>query len=386
VRLSQLMLRNVRRSPLRTGMTVMTVAIMLAAFIFPRTLVDAQDEQIRQTPNDRVVTRPKLGWGGTLPLSYIQSIGELPGINLVVGGRFAGLRVPAKERVFFQAQATDIGAFLAMHTELVVPPEQRDAFSKDERSVMIGTQLAELLDLKLGDRVTLEGTFLPGKWEVTVAAICRSTREGFGDRWLWLHYDHYNRGLPVADQDRINIIAARIDQPNQGGRIATEIDAKFTDSQFETLSLEDKVLTASLVGRFRAILDALDAVSYLILVVVMSMLSNTLAINVRERTREYGVMRAIGFGRGQLVWLVLGEAAVLGLVGSLIGLGISYPLFEGLVSRVLRDALQFPPIEVPLRVALTAVALGAGVSMVSAWVPAYRVSQLGITESLRRVA
>ena len=339
-------------------MTVMTVAIMLAAFIFPRSLVEAQEEQIRQTPNNRVVVRAKAGFGGNMPKAYADQIRELPGVSEACGSRWAGFRVPGKENLFFQSAGTEAPQFVEMHTELEMPAEQKQAFVNDARSALVSRELAELFKWKLGDKVVFEGTFLPGKWEVTIAAIFRSTREGFGNRSVWVHYDFFNRGLPADEQDKLAIISARIFEPNQGGRIATEIDAKYTDSQFETLSLEDQVMTASNIGRFRAILDALDAVSYLILVVVMSMIGNTLAINVRERTREYGVMRAIGFAPSALVWLVLGEAALLGLAGGVIGLAISYPLFEGLVSRVLAEALQFPPIHVAPRVALAALGLG----------------------------
>ena len=105
---------------------------------------------------------------------------------------------------------------------------------------------------------------------------------------------------------------------------------------------EDDVRVQADIGNFSAILTALDTVSYLVLAVVMSIIGNTLAMNVRERTHEYGVMRAIGFGARQLGLLVLAEAALLGLLGAAIGVGLSYPLFEGLVSRALQDAMSFP--------------------------------------------
>ena len=81
MRFSRLVVRNFHRSPLRTSMTVMTVAIMLAAFIFPRALVEAQEETVRQSPNNRVNVRPKEGWIGTLPLGYADQIRELPGVR-----------------------------------------------------------------------------------------------------------------------------------------------------------------------------------------------------------------------------------------------------------------------------------------------------------------
>lgn len=383
MRFSLLVLRNLGRTPLRT---LMTVAVMLAAFVFPRSLVDAQDEQIRQTPNNRVVARPKLGFGQPLPFTYADSIRQLPGVAGAVGSRPAGFRLPGKDTVFFQSWATEAAPFLAMHDEVVLPAEQKQAWLDNERGALVSHELAEEQGWTLGDRVIFEGSYLPGKWALEVSGIFRSTREGFGRRTVWAHYSFFNRALPPAEQDKLALISAEIHEPNQGGRIASEIDAKFADSQFETLSVEDQVLIASIIGQFRAILDALDAVSYLILIVIVSMVSNTLAINVRERTREYGVLRAIGFAPGALVAMVLVEAALLGLAGGVVGLAISYPLFEGLVSRLLQEAMRFPPIVISWRVALAALLLGAGTSMLAAGLPAYRVGRLGVIESLRRVA
>jgi putative ABC transport system permease protein len=237
----------------------------------------------------------------------------------------------------------------------------------------------------VGDRVVFDSRNAPGQWEVEIAGIFRSVREGFAERMVWVHYGFYNRGLPAEQQDRVGMISAEIFEPNQGGRIARELDARFDAAPQQTLTLEDRVMAQANIGTFGAILTALDVVSYLILAVVMSIVGNTLAMNVRERTHEYGVMRAIGFDGRQIGLLVLGEAALLGLLGAGIGIGLSYPLFEGVVSRVLRDAFNFPPILIAPRVAWAAFGIGVGLSALAAAMPVYRVSQLRVTDALRRI-
>ena len=383
--LSRFVLRNVWRSPLRAAMTVLTVAIMLAGFVFPRSLVEAQEEQIRQTPNNRVVTRPKIGWTGTLPASYGDVIRQLPGIKHACGASWAGFKVPGKDSDFFESFGMDAAPFVAMHYEVKAPEQQKQAFLADERGAMVSAKLAEKFGWKLGDRVVLESHQWPGKWEVNITTIFESDREGFGERVLWVHWTYLNRTLPAERQDQVSFVSAEIYEPNEGGRIASEIDERFDSSQFQTLSLEDKVLSAANIGRFRAILNALDLVSYLILAIVMSIVGNTLAMNVRERTQEYGVMRAIGFGRRHLAFLVLGEGALLGLFGGVLGLAISYPLIERGISRALQESLNFPPVLIPTRVAIVALGLVAVLSVVAAAPPLYRLAQLRVTDSLRRV-
>ena len=119
-----------------------------------------------------------------------------------------------------------------------------------------------------------------------------------------------------------------------------------------TLSMEDRVFAAANIARIGALLGALDLVSVLILFVVAAILFNTLSLGVRERTRELGVLRAIGFGPGQLCALVLSEAALLGVASALLGLVLSYLLLEGLVGPFLQENLQFQELEVPAAVAV----------------------------------
>jgi putative ABC transport system permease protein len=384
VRFSQLVLRNLRRSPLRASMTVMTVAIMLSAFIFPRSLVETQKEQIRQAPNNRLITRSRSGWSGQLPLGYAERMRELPGVRHVCASRWAGFRVPGRDE-FLNSRGVEAEPFLAMHYELEAPPEQKRAFLEDERSVFVSEAAALDFGWKLGDRVIFESRDYPGTWEVTVAGIYRSEREAFAERMVWLHYDHLNRALPAEVQDRAGLIYTEIAEPNQGGRVARAIDEAFAATPFPSSSLEDKVQAQANIGSFRAVLTALDLISYLILAVVMSILGNTLAMNVRERTHEYGVMRAIGFSPRALGLLVLGEAALLGLLGAAIGLAISYPLFENVVNRAMREAMNFPPVEIPARVAWLALGLGAGLSLLAAAVPVRRLGKLQVSQALRRV-
>ena len=272
-----------------------------------------------------------------------------------------------------------------MTEELETPPEQQRTFLADERGALVTQTLASEQGWKLGDRVVFESRAYPGKWEVTIAGICRSVREGFAERQVWLHYRFFDRALPKDQQGRVHWISTELFESNQGGHIAKEIDARFDAAPDPTWSLEDDVRVQAEIGNFSAILTALDTVSYLVLAVVMSIIGNTLAMNVRERSHEYGVMRAIGFGAHQVGLLVLAEAALLGLLGAAIGIGLSYPLFEVALSRALQDAMDFPPIVIHRRVAWLAVGLGMGLSMLAAAVPIYRVAQLRVADALRRL-
>lgn len=384
--LGRLALRNFLRAPVRTSLTVITVAILLTAFVFPRTLVEAQQQQIRDSPDNRVLTRPRVGWGGALPARYAEEIRAHAGVRQAVGSRWTGFLIPGKDELFFATFAVDAAPFIAMHHELVAPEEQKRAWLADDRSLIVSADLAQELGWQLGQRVIFQSRQFPGEWQYTVACIYRAVGGEWAKRSVWVHYGSFNRVLPVQDRDKLAFVSAEIFDPGQGARIARELDQRFDASPVRTLTLEDRVDTAANVGRFRALLDALDLVSYLILAVVLSILANTLSMNVRERARELAVLRALGFGSLQLLSLVGLEALLLGLAGTLLGIGMSYPLIQGLIGPMLKDALQFPPVQIPARVLLTAVGAGIGLSMLSVALPLRRTLQLEVVPALRRVA
>jgi putative ABC transport system permease protein len=385
VNLAKLALRNAWRSPLRAFLTSFAVGSSVVAFLLLRSLSAGWTERIRQTPNNRVVTRNKIGWDQSMPIGYAEEVRHLPGVKHAMGGRWPNFKNPAKESAWFSATAVEAAPFVAMHFELVAPADEKRAFVADRRGLLVAQELAREFGWKVGDTVHLQGTFYTGDWEFHVSSVYRSSRHGFAHRDIWFHWEYLNEGLPKADRDRIDIVSAEIYEPNQGAAIAKAVDMHFDPYDVQTFSQEDQAMNASLVGRFGAILDALDFISVLVLALVLLIVGNTMAMGVRERTQEYGVLRAIGFGPTHVRKLVLVEATLLGLMGTLLGLVLGYPLVQVPISRALEKSMHFAPLSVPLDASLAAIVAGALLGLASASGPAYRASRLGVVEALRHV-
>ncbi len=384
--LYRLTLRNARRAPVRAGLTVVAVAVTLVAFVLLRTLSAGWTDRIEQTPNDRVVSRHKIGWASSLPVHYTDVIRKMPGVNVAMGGSWVGFKLPTDDSVFFQSMAVDAREFVDMHYELSAPAEQKEAFVADRRGALVAAELAEERGWKLGDELHFKGRDYPGEWDLHVSAIVKSTRVGFGQRAVWMHWEYFNETLPPAERDKITLISAQIDNPADGARIAKAIDIHFDTENEQTFTQEDKALNTAIVGRFGAMLSAMNMVSLLVLGVVVLILGNTVAMTTRERTREYGTLRAIGFMPAHLVAFVLGEAAALGLVGGGLGLLLGYPLVQGPLSRYLEEEMRVAPLRVATPDALAALVLGVVLGVIAAGIPALRAARLEVTQSLSRVA
>jgi putative ABC transport system permease protein len=151
--------------------------------------------------------------------------------------------------------------------------------------------------------------------------------------------------------------------------------------------MSEQAFQASFLGMISAILNAIEIVSYVMMAIMGLILANTIAMGVRERTHEYGVLRAIGFLPRHIVIFILGEGLVLGLLGGLLGLALGYPFVQAGLGPVLEQNLGafFPFFRVSPGVAAASLALAVALGFLAAIVPARSAAKLEVIGALRRV-
>lgn len=246
--------------------------------------------------------------------------------------------------------------------------------------------LAAQFGWKLGDRIRLRGSILQAlECELIISGIYHSTRHGFAQRAVWMHWEYLNEMVAPEERDRISVVSAQIADKSRGAELAMSIDRHFDQYDIQTFSQEDQAANAAFVGMFGAILEALDTVGLLILGIVVLLVGNTISMTTRERSHEFGVLRAIGFPPRHAIAMVLGEGALIGLLGGAAGVALAYPLLTSLLSRYFERALRLAPLDIPVRTALTALVLGATLGALSASAPAFGVARLKVVDALRRI-
>ncbi len=390
MRLSAIGVRNISRNRFRTVLTILGVAVAIVAFVMLRTVLSAWTVAADYAAKDRVATRHKVSFIMTLPERYVSEVQEIPGVKQAAFASWFGGKDPNHENEFFATIAVDPDSFLSVYDEVEVPAAQREAWMQNRKGALVGDVLAKKLGWKIGDRVTLKGTIYPGDWEFQIAGIYTASRKSIDRSTFWFHYDYLNewareRNPRAADQ--IGWIVSRIDDPSQSARIAKDIDRHFEERDIQTLSMSERALNTSFLGMVSALLKALDVVSIVILLIMVLILGNTIAMGVRERTQEYGVLRAIGFLPKHLALFVLGEAVTIGALGGLIGLGLSYPVVEQGLGRFLEENMGglFPYFRIAPETAVAAVVIAVVLGLIAAGAPAYRASKLDVVDSLRKV-
>jgi putative ABC transport system permease protein len=322
-----------------------------------------------------------------LPARYVEEIRQIPGVTEVAAANWFGAKDPKKESEFFGSIAVQAEPFLKVYDEIKIPPEQVEAWKQDRQGAIIGDALANSKGWKIGDRIVLSGTIFPGDWEFHISGIYTATRATVDRSTLWFHWKYLNESLPPRMQDKVGWIMARIDDPGRAAAIAQAIDKHFEDHDEQTLSMSEQAFQASFLGMISAVLSAIEIVSYVMMAIMALILANTIAMGVRERTHEYGMLRAIGFMPKHIVIFILGEGLVLGALGGAIGLALGYPFVQGGLGPVLEQNLGafFPFFRVSPTVAGVSLALAIVLGVLAAVIPARSAARLEVVGALRRV-
>jgi putative ABC transport system permease protein len=390
--LASLAARNVLRNKFRTVLTVLGVAVAILTFVLLRTVLGAWQRGAEFAPKDRIVTRNKVTFVISLPKRYIEDIRHTPGVKQATWSNWFGGKDPKHEREFFATIAVDTSTFFEVYDEIVVPPDQKAAFLQNRRSAIVGELLAKKLGYKVGDKVTLEsgifGNDPANPWTFDIAGIYTSQSKSADRSQFLFHWDYFNDNLAPRFKDKIGWVTSRTDTGGNSAQMATTIDNVFAEKEMPTWSADEYTFRNSFLASVSAILRALDIISVVILVIMMLILGNTIAMGVRERTNEYGVLRALGFLPKHIVGFIMGEAMLTGLLGGGVGLLLAYPLIEGGMRRAIEENMGqfFPQFGIPAAATAAAAVLSLVLGAAAAVLPAYQASKLKVVDALRRVA
>ena len=385
--LTSIAARNIGRNKLRTALTISVVAIATLFFILLRTVVWSWTSASEFSKKDRIATRHKVSFVLQLPKRYTEEIAQIPGVAAVSYASWFGAKNPKNEQDFFATIATDPRTLLDVYSEIKTSAAEKEAWYADRQGALIGDALAKKEGWKVGDKVTLKGTIYPGDWTFNIRGIYTTTTTNVDRSTLWFHWNYLNESLPERRKDQVGWIVTNIRNSADSGRISKEIDAKFDTRDLQTITMSEAALNQSFLGMFAAVLKAIDIVSVVITLIMALIVGNTIAMGVRERTNEYGVLRAIGFLPGHVARFILVEGLVIGVLGGLVGVLLGYPVVNNGMGRVIEENMgnMFPQFKVQPQIAAIAFGLATMLGLLAAILPARKASRLQVVEALRRV-
>ena len=378
-----LILKNSLRNRKRTSLTVASIAVSfcLLGFLLAmyRVLFFGNDPTPAQAL--RLFTHHRVSLSQPMPASYEAKIASVPGVKEVtVWQWFGGVYKDARDpKNFFMRMAAEPDKVFSIFSELQIPEDQKLAFQHDRTGCIAAKALVDRLGWKPGQHITIVGDIFPVNLELTLDGIFDTPDHV---EMLVFNHAYLRESLPPSIRDIVSAYLVQAQSPEDVPRVARAIDTMFENSPAPTKSETERAFQLSFVsflGNLKLFLMALcGAVTFTILLVS----GNTLSMAVRERVREIGILKTLGFTSGAILGIILGEAGMVAVTGGTIGCALA----AGMCGMLRRSVVGVQYLKVlhltPGIVAITlAVALVIGI--VSALLPGARAARTPIVSSLR---
>ena len=380
----KILLRNAFRNKLRTGLTVLGIAIALLSFGLLRTVIHAWYSGVEASSATRLVTRNAVSLIFPLPSSYRDRIRQINGVQTVsYGNWFGGIYI--EEKNFFANLAVEPKTYLELYPEYVLSPAEKEAFLKDRKGCIAGQKLAARFGWKIGDIVTLKGTIFPGQWEFVLRGIYQGKDKTTDESQFYFHWDYLNETLKKTAPlraDQVGFYMVGVIRPDLAAEVSSAVDAAFKNSLAETLTETEKAFQQGFIAMSGAIVTAVQVVSLVVIGIIMAVVANTMAMTTRERIGEYAILKTLGFRSGYIAGLIFGESLVISLIGCLLGNLATFP-----AAQAFRNALGnfFPVFNVETQTLLLNLAAALTVAGVAAVIPTFQAIHIRIADGLRRV-
>jgi putative ABC transport system permease protein len=378
---------SLQRHRLRTAFTLGSVMIAFLLFGVLSALKNGFSLGVDVAGADRLMITHKASFTFPLPFSYGARIRAVPGVREVTHATWFG-GYYQEESNFLQMFPVEASSYLTVYSDYVVSNEDRERWQADRTGALIGRAYAERFGWKIGDRVPLRSNIYrrtdgSDTWELTIAGFWDGAQTGVDTQQVFIHYDYFEETLAEANGYKgfVGWYVIKIESADATQRISAEIDALFANSPAETKTATEKAFVQAFVNQMGNIGTIVIAVASAVFFTMLLVTANTMAQSVRERTSELGVLKTLGFRNTAVLWLVLGEALLVTVIGGLLGLGLAV-----LMVSALRPMLsQFVgALFLGASTLTTGLVLMIVLGLVSGALPAVQALRLKIVDALRQ--
>lgn len=369
-------MRNRRRAIL-TVTSIATSLFLVATLLTVLTELESPPS----TPESarRLVTRHRISLVNVLPVAYRAKIARVDGVEAVIGSMwFGGIYKDPKN--FFPQFACDTDQFFAVNADMQLPEEQKQAYLADRTGALAGNNLAARFGWKVGDKVHLKGSLFSFSPELTLRGIYTAGPDDGSS--LYFHWDYFNEGLNNAGFT--GSYSIRLRSIDQAAAVAERVDDLFRNSSAPTKTETEKAFVLGFISMMGNVRLLISAISSVVIFTIVLVAANTMAMSIRERVREIGILKALGFRKARILVLLIGESSVLSLGGALIGSVGARMIF----AHVKMSSLTAGFVErfrVTSGTMASCAAVGLLVGVVAAGVPAWKAARRKVVDALRGV-
>ena len=232
----------------------------------------------------------------------------------------------------------------------------------------------------MGDRIVLKGTIYPVDLELTIRGMYSGPRPT-NSVYFNLKYVEEAVSFAKGKAGTFDILA---DSPDDVSKVAAAVDNMFRNSPEPTKTESEKAFQLGFINSIGNVKAFILSICFAVVFATLLVSATTMAMSIRERTREVAVLKTLGFTRQSILRLYVGEGVLVALTGGAVGCLLAIGLVTAL-SHAPGMGLFLSGVKVTPLTLLLAIFVAGMVGLLSAIIPAYHSAKLDIVEGLRYI-
>jgi putative ABC transport system permease protein len=377
--------KNLFRRKLRAALMLASILIAFLIFGvlagFERAFSAGEDVAAA----DRLMVVNKINFTQPLPIAYFNRVRAIEGVRQVTHlNWFGGYYQEPKN--FLIVMAVEPETYMQVYDDQIdIPPEARQAFARERTGALVGETMMKKWGWKVGDRVPIMSNIFTQRngsrtWDFTIVGTFKGRKANVDPNFMVFQYQYFNETQNLG-RDMIGWMALNTTAPSANERVAKTVDQMFANSFYETSTDTEKAFNKAFAAQLGNIALIVALVVGAAFATILMIVGNTMAMAIRERTREIGVLKTLGFSGGRILRLVLGESVLLALLGGLPGIALAWMFAVAMETSV---GNFIPGFAVTPRIALTGVVLMLIFGVATGLIPAVNAMRLKIATALGR--
>lgn len=381
-----LIFKNLFHHPIRTFLTLGSLVIAMFTICFLQTIVVSLQAGVKNSASDRLIVQSAVSLFVNLPLSYQSKIESVDGVKKAMKMQWFG-GVYQDPSNFFAQFAVDHDSFLEVYDEVKIIEGQADQFKTKRTACIIGYQLSESFGWKIGDRVPIIGTIFPkndgSPWEFEVVAIYKASSPNLDNRTLFFHWDYLEESIKsnaASGPPGPGIYVLRLDKEANPVTVSNRIDQLFENGPQRVQSTTEAEFQRQFVTMLGNVPTFISSIGGGVLFAILLASLNTMLMSARQRTKDFGILKALGFTDAVTFQLLLYESLLLTLIGGGLGIGLAKatePTFGKAFAQLLPNYTITP------ETMGLAAGLSLAIGLIAGLLPAYQASRLRTVDALR---
>jgi putative ABC transport system permease protein len=385
----KLLFRNVLGHPVRSLLTIGSVAVAVFLICMLHAVTSGLTRTLSAAASNRLVVQSAVSLFVDLPLSYQQKMAAVPGIEAICKWQWFGGRYEQDKGGFFAQFGIDPETFLPSYPELRIADGSYEEFTKSRSACVVGEALANQYDWKVGQTVPILGTIFTRNdgrpWEFTVAGIYKSSSASIDEQTMYFHYDYLRESLETggaSGPQGVGVYMLRLAPGTDPLGVQQAVDGMFENGPQRVQTTTEAEFNRQFISMLGDVPSLLQMVGGAVLFAIFFAVLNTMIMAGRERTRDLGVLKALGFTNRTTAALLVAESMLVCSLGA--GLGV-------LLGVVLEKPFQaataafIPGFGFDTNTLLLGAGIAVGIGLLSGLVPGWRAAKLTTVSALREV-